>query len=458
MSPDADRIGNMHYTCPQCSHALEATRSDWTCSSCHTVYPQLDGIPWLLPQPKEQLAAWQLKLQALLQHLDAEAESYKDELKRPGLATLTQKRLRKMLQAKVEHKKALIEILQPLARQESVTPEVIQAAGIQIPSGQTLTGYYVNVHRDWAWDTAENAASLHIVRSLLGMNAKLGDMLVLGAGACRLPYDLYQAYKPKTLIAADINPFMLLTTKRILRGKSVKLYEFPLAPRDLESHAVLRKCAAPTPVDERFQLLFADALKAPFAPHSFDTVMTPWLVDILPYDLKFITQSVNRLLKPGGLWLNFGSLAFNHVHQALNYSLEETLEVIQSHGFLVADTHKDQIPYMQSPASHHGRLETVFSFAAIKQKECDQTAIPDYQPGWLRDLNHAVPLVQAFQAARVVHTIYTDVLALVDGQRSIMDIAQIFGARHTMQREEAAESLRNFFAKMWEESRMGRAF
>jgi hypothetical protein len=448
----------MTYTCPECSQNLVAQKQAWACLPCQTIYPQVDGIPWLVPSPSEQLAAWRLKLQALLAHLDSEATCFKEDLKRPGLGTLTQKRLRKMLQAKVEHKKALIDLLAPLYRACELPSEILQATGIEIPSGQTLTGYYTNVHRDWAWDTQENAACLDVLKNLLGTNANLGHALVLGAGACRLPYDIYQTYKPKTLVASDINPFMLLTAKRILRGKPLKLYEFPIAPRDLESHAILRKCAAPAPVDEKFQLVFADALRPPFPKQSFDSIITPWLIDILPWDLKILSQSINHLLKPGGVWINFGSLAFQHANQAINYSFEETLEVVQGQGFILADTQKATIPYMQSPNSHHGRLETVLSFAATKQSESQREEVISYLPEWLKKSNLQVPLTPAFQTARLVHTIYTDVLSLINGQSSIQDMAQTFGTRHGMNLSEATSSIHTFLKKIWEESQTRKNF
>lgn len=448
----------MTYSCPQCSEQLHESKSHLACPGCNTIYPILDGIPWLLPHPERQLVEWRLKLQALLGYLETEAESYKTALKKTDLGALTQKRLRKVLQAKVEHKKYLTELLGPLTRQTDLPPEILKATGIQIPSGQSLTSYYTNVHRDWAWDTSENDACIAVIKHLLGSSAHLGRVLVLGAGACRLPYDIYQTYQPESLVASDINPFMLLVAKRILKGKSVKLYEFPIAPKDLESYAVLRKCVAPRPVEDNFQIVFADAFRPPFAPGTFDTIFTPWLIDILPYDMTLIVQSVNRLLKKGGVWINFGSHAFNHSSQALNYSLEESLELIQAHGFLLADMHKDRIPYMQSPASLHSRLETVVSFAATKQKDTDTPQVPAYLPEWLRDLSQSVPNLQAFQAARVVHGIYTDVLSLLDQKRSIQDIAKIFGEQHRLEPKEAEVSLQGFFTKLWEESLAAKNF
>lgn len=463
----------MNFTCPQCTKPLAFTDSGYSCSHCQTTFPRLNGLDWLVPHPREQLAEWRLKYQALLGQIDAEIDVFKSELKLTQLGVLTQKRLRKLLQAKVEHKKSITEILSPLTLEISRSPDLLRSAGIHVPNAQSLTGYYANIHRDWAWETGENAESLAVVNSLIASQTDLGQVLVLGGGACRLAYDIYQAVKPTSLIATDINPLLLLIAQRMVQGKSIKLYEFPLAPKDLESHAVLRKCVAPQRLDPGFKLLFADALRPPFAAQSFDTVITPWLIDILPHELSLIIRSVSRLLKPGGRWLNFGSLAFNHATPAINYSYEETLDLVESHGLKITCVQKDRIRYMQSPASHHARLETVVSFTACKQKAPevpDATEfpvpghavsghlVPEHLPDWLRDTSLPVPSLPIFQTARAIHTLYTDVLILVDQQRSIVEIAKIFGQRYQMSDLEAERSLRGFFAKLWEEGRTGKNF
>ena len=448
----------MNIICPQCRQTLLSIGSGWYCNACQTTFPQLNGIDWLLPQPSHQLTEWRLKLQTLFGQIDAEVEIFKAELQQSGLRPLTQKRLRKLIQAKVEHKKSLVEILAPLSLQTSLSPDLSRISGITVPGAQTITGYYVNIHRDWAWETTENSECLAVIQKLIATQQDLGHSLVLGGGACRLAYDIYQELKPASLIATDINPLLLLIAQRMTQGKAIRLYEFPLAPKDLESHAILRKCVAPKRTDSGFQLLFADALRPPFASSSFDTVMTPWLIDILPHDLSLIIRSANRILKPGGRWINFGSLAFNHAAAALNYSYEETLDLVASHGFRIVSVQRDRIPYMQSPASHHARLETVVSFVACKEQDTDEPSMPDYLPTWLLDSSLPVPDLRIFHTARAMYTLYGDVLSLVDKRRSISEIAKIFGQRYHMQELDAAESLRGFFTKLWEEERTGKNF
>ena len=106
-------------------------------------------------------------------------------------------------------------------------------------------------------------------------------------------------------------------------GAPVELYEFPIAPRSIEDHAVLRRLAAPAPARPGLELVAADALQPPFADGAFDTVVTPWFIDIIGEPFARVAARVNLLLKPGGRWINYGSLAFSRAAHAERLSLEE---------------------------------------------------------------------------------------------------------------------------------------
>ena len=89
-------------------------------------------------------------------------------------------------------------------------------------------------------------------------------------------------------------------------------YEFPLVPIDEANVAVLQECAAPEAItDDSLRFVLGDATSAPFAPQSFDIVMTPWLIDILPHDLRLFMPQVNRLLPQNGLWGQYRHIGFS---------------------------------------------------------------------------------------------------------------------------------------------------
>jgi len=440
--------------CPRCvDAALSFQRDTWVCGGCATQFPTLDGLPWLFADPQATLAEWRARLHRLLLELERDAAQVRAELGRPKLRTLTRSRLKLLAHAYSDHARRLQAVLAPLdlGRQQAQL-ETHLALRTRLPPGQGLISYYVNLHRDWAWGAAENEASFSLVQDLLN-GQEAGRTLVLGAGAGRLAYDFHTRCAPQLTVGVDINPLLLLAARRIASGQSVSLYEFPIAPRRLEDHAILRQLAAERPVGDNFQLVFADAMRAPFAPESFDTVITPWFIDIISADLAELAPRINRLLRAGGRWLNFGSLSFSHREAALCYTLEETLEILREQGFERGIERDATLPYMHSPASRHGRLETVTAFSAIKRTAVEPPAEHRALPEWLIDLSRPVPLSREFEMTAVATRIQAFVMSLIDGRRSAQDIAQHLVAQKLMTAEEAGPAVRAFLIRMHEDSR-----
>jgi ubiquinone/menaquinone biosynthesis C-methylase UbiE len=328
----------------------------------------------------------------------------------------------------------------------------------RLPSDQGLNTYYANVHRDWAWGDTENEASFTQIRSVLHGGESLGKVLVLGAGSCRLAYDLHMRLESATTVAVDFNPLLLLVAKQMLSGKKLQLYEFPIAPKSLDDYAVLRNLGAPEPVTGNFFLVLGDVLRAPFARTSFDTVLTPWLIDIVAEDFRAFAARINTLLKPGGRWINFGSLAFDHPERARRYSPEEVLMIAEETGFGTPQVTQSTIPYMCSPASRHGRQETVFTFAAAKQAEAQSPGRYKALPDWIVTGKEPVPLLQSFRTQAISTQIYSFVMSLIDGRRSIKDMAKLLEQQKLMSRSEAEPAIRNFLTRMYEDSQRQSGF
>jgi hypothetical protein len=110
-------------------------------------------------------------------------------------------------------------------------------------------------------------------------------------------------------VALDFNPLFLLAAARILAGEALELHEFPIAPRTIADHAVLRRHAAPQSPSPGLELVLADASAPPFLPGSFDLVLTPWFVDIASEPVGRVVRRINSLLATGGHWIHHGSLA-----------------------------------------------------------------------------------------------------------------------------------------------------
>jgi hypothetical protein len=279
------------------------------------------------------LAEWRLKLHLLLVELRREAAELRASIEREGVPVAARNRLKLEAAAHDDQARRVSTLLAPIGVDKAgVAPEMHRALGTRAPPGAGVAAYYVNVHRDWVWGRGETDAMFEQVATALGSETP-GRVLVLGAGAGRLVYDLAIRLRPQVTVALDVNPLLATVGRRVMNGERVSLYEFPLAPRDAESHAILRTLVADGPVPGNVQWVLADATRAPFAAGAFDTVVTPWLIDVIDDDLAAFAPRVNALLRDGGRWINTGSLVFSHPDRAARYTLAEVVSLVESAGF-----------------------------------------------------------------------------------------------------------------------------
>jgi hypothetical protein len=192
--------------------------------------------------------------------------------------------------------------------------------------------------------------------------------------------------------------------------------------------SAVRTLEAPRGAVERFFPLIANGLALPFAPQSFDTIVTPWFTDLVPPDHRDWVTNVRRFLRDGGRWVNYGPLLYPPSRPAAcRFSREELLELVELAGFEVEKTTSALMPFSLSPLAERGRLEPCLAFSAKKSAVIggdshDPPAfivladlpVPDFEgrPGFYHQ-------VATFRA----------VVELVDGRRSINEIAAAITAR-----------------------------
>lgn len=444
------------FASPGLNAPLTESPGNWICETSGTKYPIVDSIPWLTPDPQRILADWQNRYEALHAYLLDGIGTLKDELAAPNLPELTRQRLKTTRTLRIQHLEYLKDVLAPLKLKGKLNSTQASAFGYRITAQQGLLNYFQNLIRDWALSTGENAQSFAAFEKCLDGSTSLGRTVVLGAGGCRLAYDLHQSGGPTETICIDINPVLFLTARRILDGNKVTLIETPIAPKNLAATMVTRECRVPTPPREGLHLVFGDCYHLPLPAASVDTIVTPWLIDILPRPLSALCAEIHRVLKPGGLWLNTGSLNFQLKHAADCLSYEETQAFINDSGFNMECIRQETIPYLQSDLSCHGRNETVTSFRARKKTDGPVSvtradATIDNRPEWLRDFTQPVPASKILQASYMVFEVQAFVLSQVDGRRSIGEIALMVSARYGLPAENAREAVINFFARNYED-------
>jgi hypothetical protein len=113
---------------------------------------------------------------------------------------------------------------------------------------------------------------------------------------------------------------------------------------------------------------------------------------------------------------------------------------------------------LSSPASRHARRERVVSWSARKQR--DVKKVPRYHalPEWLVRGTDPVPLSDAFRGQAAATRIHAFLMSLIDGRRSIKDMAKLVVEQRLMTAAEAEPALRSFFIKMHDDSRRGTTY
>ncbi len=94
----------------------------------------------------------------------------------------------------------------------------------------------------------------------------------------------------------------------------------------------------------------------------------------------------------------------------------------------------------------------MFSFAANK---VDQVRSPDrYKalPDWIVTGKESVPLLESFRTQAMTSQIYSLIMSMIDGKRTIKDMAKLLEQQKLMTRQEAEPAIRNFLTKMYDDS------
>ncbi len=452
-------------SCPACKReggGLAPRAEHFLCLNCKTEFPLLRSggvrIPWLDRAPEAARLEWRARFNEFLNTNSAERQRLERALAKVRRSKPATARISALLSAREAQRKEIVDLLVPLALGAMRAAPALDRSGVlheRLPQRDALVSEYDSLLRDWAWESVENDSRFECVREVLPERKafKAGKLLTLGAGACRLAYDLHLRYAPEVSVAVDVNPLPLLLAARVLNRETVTLHEFPVAPLSPSMAAIARLCAAPAPLDANggaFAFVLADALHAPFKAGSFDTVLTPWLLDVVPQSLTDWARTVNRLLAKGGTWINTGPIAFRHRNEAWCYGEDEVLELVAANGFVIGASERKNVPYLQSPASGRGRIERALTFSATKIADAAAPERVEGHPPWLVDITRPVPDLDELVVASTQRLLQAQILAAIDGRRSIVEIAQFVAKRYGLQKSEAEGAVRRLLREIYD--------
>lgn len=438
--------------CPVSGEELERDNSELRTHDGEHRYPLIKDVPWVLPNARNSLLDWGAKLNHFRQVLVAELTQLEREAKKAPAHTL--RRLQTMHSAKQAFLQGVIDLILPVVSAQVAEKSLYDVLRDRAPSIQNLLSYEANLYRDWIWGDEENKRNAELVTDRLG-NTQPPRRLILGAGSGRLAFDLHQALGAGITVATDINPLLLMAAERIFSGQDFALYEFPAQPRDGEHIAVEQTFKGLPEWPQNLYLAFADAANSPFAPHTFDAVVTPWLIDIQPYELGRFLRQLNQYVPVGGQWINFGSLVFNQNRDAFCYTVEEIQGVARDNGFEMDQPVLTEMPYLKSPHNAGYRMERVWSWRAEKIAEVRAPSGSQVLPAWILDVQQPIPQTRYLQAFAQQHQMYGALASEVNGKTSIKVIARRVAKQNRADPNEALQMVRNFFLEIYRQNHQG---
>lgn len=291
-----------------------------------------------------------------------------------------------------------------------------------------MLGYFELLLRDWAWDTDENQQAFHRVESVVKQSGKtLGNTWVMGCGAGRLSLDLHFSDLGAThTVAFDANLLLVGAAHRLIVQKKSwvlpEVYKYP--QKDLKHvkqwHLTGDKIDA-TAVDGWYPMA-GNVWFPPFAEAAFDTIVTPWFMDVNGKSPLALMDMLRRYLKPGGLWLNTGPLLYSdNLPDDACYSHDEIRSLMQLSGWELLNERFDDVNYLNTPLSRRKREEEVWTFAALSPTTHSTSSSKEAYP-WL--IVPSLPIPATTPLNHPDNPILQHLVSLVDGHTSIGDIAE----------------------------------
>jgi ubiquinone/menaquinone biosynthesis C-methylase UbiE len=291
--------------------------------------------------------------------------------------------------------------------------------------------YIHYLYRDWGWPAEPEGENEHALAAIESVREErpIGRMLVIGAGACRLAYDLHRSDTTADTTVLDIEPLLFSVAERVIRGGRVTVREANAEIDDVDH--VVKEWVLHAPhgaiQEDRFHFIFADGLEPPFASETFDTIVTPWFIDVVPSDLPHFITTVHRLLKPDGRWLNLGPLKYiPELPVTRRYAREELFELAERAGFRMDGWRVESMPYLVSKLNGRGKIESVLAFAATKIGRADMSK--KNPPDWLVFRHLPIPTFPGQSLFVSEDPVVQMVASAIDGRNSIDDIARLVSA------------------------------
>lgn len=352
------------FLCVHCDAILSAPgESSVACAVCRKSYPLLaGGIPLLVAEPEDHMAAAVAELLHGVEYRDAVAEHLEARLQAGSRRPRALGRILELVRASSAFLSRLLTMLPNVWTVEQITKPRPHA----VP--QLNPQYLI---RDYSGQPKSEAAIAEVMAALsrqLAHTAQRDSVLVLGAGTGRYAFELAASFA--SVLALDLSIPSVLSYSLLEQGP-LSLHEMnEQNVATVDEIAVPVTCELPPhggPRDDarraRLRWVVADGRKVPLTAGSLSAVVSAYFSDQVPPD--GLVEEVFRLLRPGGVFVHFGPLGYEHADFEDMLTAEEFCERFAERGFAV--TPREWVPHLYWPTQRLVQPHmNAFSFAAVK--------------------------------------------------------------------------------------------
>lgn len=338
--------------CPNSGERL-SLKEDELHSSYH-VYPIIEEIPWLFENPEQEFISWSGKITNYIKQEEERITSIKSV---------------SSIEPNKDTKQRLEKIYEGLDFNLSVLKNklsIFQLEDLPIVdnSSQQIISYFKLLFRDWSWGDKEiNIYKEFILKNESFKNKKI---LILGAGACGLSYELAKACPSSNFFSLEHNPLLSIYSKTILESKALDLYEVNLFPKNFKNSSVKRSLKASEELSNH-HLVLSSFPNIPFEKDSFDVIISPWFLDILNMSFSLALEKATKFLKSDGNFLFIGPSNIHSPYFTNQYTSSEIVNEFNDY-FINTKSQVEQVDYLNSPIDTQKRVEDILFIHASKLK------------------------------------------------------------------------------------------
>lgn len=452
--------------CLDCGGALTPNSSSLRCDGCGSTYPVVAGIPILVKEPIDYLRS-QI---ALLNRASDDAKRRRAELnasgRKAGLTDAALDRHRDVIDAELARASMFRTLLEPAAKMLEGMPECSAESRVGRRAGWSFDALLPYLLRDWT-STPELEAASSIIGSALANifpNPAGVTMALAGCGAGGLLSKIPAGFE--RVLGFDLTLPVLMAARQLLDGKKLEL----ALPRTINTVGHLSLQSNAISAGKHCKLLAMDALETAFSDGSVDCVVTSFLIDLLP-DPRRLADEIYRILSPDGVWINYGPSG--PLKAIWRFDQREGAAFFENAGFAVIHTDAYRATYLDLSRDCPGwsfQSHMCYLISARKTGRVGEEAkvvmptpaelpqiIPSHFPGATLITRKSVTAqhkntihLRLERPPGIVENMEIDsdtaqIIALVDGKRTILEIAALSKQSQTAPVEEIILAFERYF-------------